>query len=76
MAGDSATMRDKITAAITAWAEKQPRWTPVPANDEIGRLLDIVASASTFQVAKRLLADRGVIAKHGNGYYVAGEQPS
>ena len=75
MAGDSipagGTMRDKIAAAITAWAKGQRQWTPVPTNDEISADLDFTASPDTFRIAKRRLAEQGVIVRQGRWYYVA-----
>jgi hypothetical protein len=70
MTGEN-TMTGKIADTIAGWAKGKPKWTPVPANQAVGARLDFTASDSTFRVAKRLLAEQGVLVRHGRDYYVA-----
>jgi hypothetical protein len=65
------TMTARIADEIADWAKEQDRWTPVPADDEIGEWLEFVASADTVQAAKRALAELGVFVKDGGRFYVA-----
>jgi hypothetical protein len=64
-------MASRIADAIAGWAKGKAKWTPVPANQELGAALEVVASDSTFRNAKRLLVDRGVLVMHRRAYYVA-----
>jgi hypothetical protein len=65
------TMASRIAGQIAGWAAGKPKWTPVPANQELGAALHLTASNSTFRNAKRLLIDRGVLVMHRRAYYVA-----
>jgi DNA-binding GntR family transcriptional regulator len=67
----SSTMADQIAAVIEAWAKDQPRWMPVPTNDEIAAQLPFAASRTTFLAAKKHLARQGVLVMAGRGFYVA-----
>ena len=68
----AATMSGEIAALIEAWAKDQPRWMPVPANDEIAANLPFAASRATFLAAKKRLAGQGVLVMEGRGFYVVG----
>ena len=70
-AGADVSMTARIAVLIASWAAGRPRWTPLPANRELGAGLDFTASDATFLAAKRRLAARGVLVLHGRRYYVA-----
>lgn len=63
------TLAEQTAAQLTEDLSSARRWKPVESDRSLAARLDV--STSIASEAKRLLAERGVIAKHGSLYYVA-----
>lgn len=63
------TLAEQTAARLAEELSDAPKWKPVESDRSLAARLDV--SSSTASEAKRLLAERGIIAKHDGMYYVA-----
>ena len=62
------TLDEQTAAQLAEELSDAPRWKPAGSDRSLAARLDV--SSSTASEAKRLLAGRGIIAKHDGLYYV------
>jgi len=66
---NSGTLAHQVAAKLVHELRTSPRWYPVDSERGIVSRMDV--SSTTVSIAKRLLAEHGVLMKHGRLYYVA-----
>lgn len=59
----------QVAAKLARELRGLPKWFPVGTERELAPRLDV--SITTVSIAKRILAEHGVIVRHGNRYHVA-----